>query len=95
VARKFLESFLAFRVPVGKAEPQIRFRLQKIDFDPIKKTRIHRFVETHSHPRYESGIQDFDMTILGESAEVVKDLLELVRTEDKKHFDFLVESISV
>lgn len=94
VARKFLESFLAFRVPLGSKEPNIYERLKRIEFDSIKKTRIHRFVETHSHPRYESGVQDFDMTILSETPEIVADLLLLVKTEDKKHFDFLVQSIS-
>lgn len=94
VARKFLESFLAFRVPLGSKEPNIYQRLNRIDFDSIKKTRIHRFVETHSHPRYESGVQDFDMTILSETPDIVADLLELVKKEDEKHFNLLVQSIS-
>jgi wobble nucleotide-excising tRNase len=94
VARKFLESFLAFRVPLGSKEPNIYQRLSRIEFDHIKKTRIHRFVETHSHPRYESGVQDFDMTILSETPDIVVDLLELVKKEDEKHFNLLVQSIS-
>ncbi|MFA4909787.1 MAG: AAA family ATPase [Desulfobacteria bacterium] len=99
IARKFLESFLAFRVPVlskkrNSKEPQIYHRLQLIkDFCPKKKERIRRFVETHSHPRYESGIQDFDMTILGETSDIVNDLMELVEREDLKHYNFLVESV--
>lgn len=95
IARKFLESFLAFRVPTigNKGEPYIYSRLEEIDFDGRKKSRILRFVDTHSHPRYESGVQDFDMTVLGEASSVTKDLLELVRKEDKKHYDFLVKSI--
>lgn len=94
IARKFLESFLAFRVPIGSKEPNIYKRLNHIEFDSKKKERIRRFVETHSHPRYESGIQDFDMTILGETTEILSDLLELVEAEDKKHFDFLVKSVA-
>lgn len=94
VARKFLESFLAFRVPLGSKEPNIYQRLNRIEFDSIKKTRILRFVETHSHPRYESGVQDFDMTILSETPDIVTDLLELVKKEDEKHFNLLVQSIS-
>ncbi|GIW68770.1 hypothetical protein D6792_03035 [Candidatus Parcubacteria bacterium] len=96
IARKFLESFLAFRVPVlangRQKEPNLYHRLEKIDFDKKKKERILRFIETHSHPRYESGVQDFDMTILGETKEIVNDLLALVEHEDKKHFEFLVKS---
>jgi wobble nucleotide-excising tRNase len=97
IARKFLESFLAFRVPTlgnKRTEPALFYRLDKIDFDSKKKVRIHRFVETHSHPRYESGVQDFDLTILGETSDILNDLLELVEHEDKKHYDFLVESIT-
>lgn len=94
IARKFLESFLAFRVPLGSKITNIHARLEHIIFDPIKKTRINRFVETHSHPRYESGIQDFDMTILSETSAIVSDLLELVKAEDEKHYNFLVKSIT-
>ncbi|MBD3328327.1 AAA family ATPase [Candidatus Peregrinibacteria bacterium] len=99
IARKFLESFLAFRVPVlskkNPKEPQIYQRLKLLtDFDEKKKERIRRFVETHSHPRYESGIQDFDMSILKETPDILNDIMELVRNEDKKHYDFLVESVT-
>ncbi|MGB2782584.1 MAG: AAA family ATPase, partial [Atribacterota bacterium] len=101
IARKFLESFLAFRVPVlskkrDSKEPQIYHRLECIkNYDEKKKDRIRRFVETHSHPRYESGVQDFDMTILGETPDILKDLVDLVKTEDEKHYKYLVESIKV
>jgi wobble nucleotide-excising tRNase len=99
VARKFLESFLAFRVPIAlgrrRTEPALFHRLEKIDFDPKKKERIRRFIDTHSHPRYESGVQDFDMTILGETPDILNDLLELVEHEDKKHYDFLVKSVTI
>jgi wobble nucleotide-excising tRNase len=98
IARKFLENFLAFRVPVAlgprRTEPVLFHRLEKIDFDSKKRERIRRFVDTHSHPRYESGVQDFDMTILGETKDILTDLLDLVEHEDKKHYDFLVESIT-
>lgn len=94
IARKFLESFLAFRVPLGFKVTNIYQRLKYIkNFDEKKKDRIRRFVETHSHPRYESGVQDFDMTILGETTSILKDLIDLVKTEDEKHYNHLVESI--
>lgn len=95
VARKFLESFLAFRVPLGNKEPSIYQRLSQIHFDSKKKERIRRFVDTHSHPRYENGVQDFDMTILGETPDILNDLLDLVEHEDKRHYDFLVKSVNI
>lgn len=94
VARKFLESFLAFRVPIGSKEPNIRERLGHIRFEETKKTRINRFVETHSHPRYEAGVQDFDMTIIGETPAIIADLLQMVQVEDRRHYDFLVQSLA-
>lgn len=95
IARKFLESFLAFRVPLGLKGPNIYERLKRIEnVDEKKKERIRRFVETHSHPRYESGVQDFDMTILGETPDILNDLMDLVRQEDEKHYNFLVESVT-
>lgn len=94
VARKFLESFLAFRVPLGTTVTNIHSRLEHVQFDSKKKERIRNFVDTHSHPRYESGVQDFDMSILTETPSIVSELMELVKTEDQKHYDFLVKSIS-
>lgn len=93
IARKFLESFLAFRVPITVGVTNIESRLSHIDFDSVKKTRINRFVQTHSHPRYESGIQDFDMSLLGEATDIINDLLIMVVNEDKKHYDHLVKSV--
>jgi len=49
-------------------------------------------ITQHSHPRYESGVQDFDMTILSETPDIVADLLELVKKEDEKHSNLLVQS---
>ncbi|MEK7550312.1 MAG: AAA family ATPase [Patescibacteria group bacterium] len=94
IARKFLESFLAFRIPLNLGVTDIHKRLEHIEFDSIKKTRIERFVQTHSHPRYESGVQDFDMTILSETRSIVNDLLELVKTEDERHYNFMLKSIT-
>jgi wobble nucleotide-excising tRNase len=92
-ARKFLESFLAFRVPITVGVTNIDARLAHIDFDSVRKTRINRFVQTHSHPRYEAGIQDFDMSLLAEASEVIADLLAMVKTEDEKHYNHLVKSV--
>ncbi|MFA5033204.1 MAG: AAA family ATPase [bacterium] len=91
IARKFLESFLAFRVPLNLDNTYEK--LKHIDFDSKKKERIINFVATYSHAKYESGVQDFDMTILGETPAIVDDLLKLVEKEDKKHYDFLLKSI--
>jgi len=35
------------------------------------------------------------MTILGETPDILKDLIDLVKTEDEKHYNYLVKSIKV
>ncbi len=84
IARRLLESFLAFRKPSksGKLHQQ----LDLIDFDVAKKTRILRFLHTHSHADQISD-PEHDPSILIETKQVLKDLLCLIQKEDGRHFD--------
>ena len=47
MARRLLEGFLAFRVPQVSGE--LWKKLKGLEFDEVRKTRILRFVNTHSH----------------------------------------------
>ncbi|TFE70582.1 hypothetical protein A7Q10_05740 [Methylacidiphilum caldifontis] len=58
---------------------------QSINFNDCKKTRILRFLHTHSHYG-EIGEPEHDLSILSEAQEVLKDLLDLMKSEDEKHF---------
>lgn len=58
-----------------------------------QRTKIIRFVDTHSHPSYEDGLLNMDMTILGETGSVLKDLLDLIKKVDKEHYSLLEQSI--
>lgn len=83
IARRLLESFLAFRYPSQTGE--LWQQLNNVSFDPVKKSRILRFLHTYSH---EGKISDpeHDMSILAETPQVLKNLLELLESEDPKHF---------
>lgn len=87
MARRLLETFLAFRRPQHAGE--LRQKLQGIDFDEAKKLRILRFLHTHSHS---DAIVDseHDPSVLGEAQAVLGNLLELIQREDPAHFDAMV-----
>lgn len=84
IARRLLESFLAFRQPSKSGE--LRQQLDLIDFDVAKKTRILRFLHTHSHAGQISD-PEHDPSILIETKHVLNDLLCLIQKDDDRHFD--------
>lgn len=87
MARRLLESFLAFRRPQHVGE--LRQKLHGINFDETKKLRILRFLHTHSHA---DAIVDpeHDPSALGEAKAVLTDLLALIQYEDAAHYDAMV-----
>lgn len=84
MARRLLEAFLAFRQP--KASGELWQQMQGIAFDAAKKQRILRFLHTYSH-NAGFGEPEHDPSLLAEAGEVLKDILELIKTQDKDHFD--------
>lgn len=84
IARRLLESFLAFRQPSKSGE--LRQQLDVIDFDVAKKTRILRFLHTHSHAGQISD-PEYDPSILIETKQVLNDLLCLIQKDDDRHFN--------
>jgi wobble nucleotide-excising tRNase len=87
MGRRLLESFLAFRrpdMPVGLGK-----KMDTIDFNAAKKTRILRFLNTHSHSDA-IGEPEHDPSILAEAGPVLKDLLKLIESQDKAHYDAMV-----
>jgi wobble nucleotide-excising tRNase len=91
MARRLLESFLAFRRPDMSGD--LWEKMGTIDFDKTKKTRILRFLHTHSH-RDTVGEPEHDLSILAEAGPVLKDLLELIESQDKDHYDAMVELVN-
>jgi wobble nucleotide-excising tRNase len=90
IARRLLESFLAFRQPSKSGE--LRQQLDLIDFDVAKKTRILRFLHTHSHAGQISD-PEHDPSILIETKQVLNDVLGLIQKDDSRHFDQMKELV--
>jgi len=90
LARRLLESFLAFRLPQISGE--LWAKLKRVQFDQTKKTRIIRFLHTYSHS---SAIAEpeHDLSLLSESHAILNDLLDLMRSEDEKHYSAIVELV--
>jgi len=88
MARRLLEAFLAFRQPHISGE--LWQKVQTVPFEEAKKYRILRFLHTHSHSSA-VGEQEHDPSLLAEAPAVLKDLLEFIETQDKAHFDAMVE----
>ena len=84
IARRLLESFLAFRQPSKSG--YLRQQLDVIAFDVAKKTRILRFLHTYSHAEQISD-PEHDPSILIETKQVLNDLLCLIQKDDDRHFD--------
>lgn len=87
MARRLLETFLAFRQPHIAGE--LRQKLQHTTFDETKKIRMLRFLHTHSHAD-EIGEPEHDPSGLGEAQAVLTDLLELLEQEDPAHYHGMV-----
>lgn len=91
MARRFLESFIAFRRPDKTGE--LWKKMEDIPFDEAKKMRILRFLNTYSH----SDALDepkHDPYLLSEANSVLKDLLDLVKDLDPEHYDSLVRLVN-
>ena len=91
IARRLLESFLAFRVPDVSGE--LFHKLDAIQFDTAKKTRILRFLNTYSHfdQVAEPG---HDASALSETPAILSDVLELIEATDRTHYDRMLAKVA-
>ena len=87
IARRMLEAFLAFRLP--RISGSLWHKLKEVPFDESKKLRILRFLNTHSHS-IAVGEPEHDLTALAEGSSVLKNLLEMIKSLDNKHYSDMV-----
>lgn len=90
IGRKFLETFLGFKVP---SRENLHQKMAYIDYDESKKTAILRFVQTHSHAERSDGVLNFDMTLSRGGQIAIQDLLGMVKAVDKTHYDTLAATV--
>ncbi|MGB4107405.1 MAG: AAA family ATPase [Alphaproteobacteria bacterium] len=91
VARRLLEAFLAFRLP--GAHDGLNEKLESLTFDTAKKTRIIRFLHVNSHDDHVSE-PEHDTSILSETPQILADVMELIESEDKKHYDEMMKLLA-
>ena len=90
IARRVLETFLAFRVP---HKSSLHSRMTVIACDETVKSRIYRFVNTHAHKDGVGDMED-DLTILSETQSVLKTIIDFMRIADAEHCDRMIECVS-
>jgi wobble nucleotide-excising tRNase len=84
IARRLLESFLAFRHP--DAFDNLWGALRGVTtLDEARKGRILNFVQTHSHGPG-MGQAEHDPSILGECKSILQEILNLIEAEDASHY---------
>ncbi len=84
VARRLLETFLAFRHP--KVFGGLWDALKEVTTsDELRKGRILNFVQTHSHGPG-PGKPEHDPSVLGESRAILQEILALIESEDCGHY---------
>ena len=91
MARRLLESFLAFRHP--DVDGGLWHKMNEVRFDETRKTRILRFVDTYSHADNIEG-PEHDLSLLSESRAVLIDLLSLIKAVDEAHFRAMLRSVA-
>lgn len=91
IARRLIETFLAYRFPDCGGDLIKRF--DRVDFDGAKKTRILRLLNTYSHS---GGISDpeHDPSVLAETQDVMKTILELMQAMDDGHYQGMLKLMS-
>jgi wobble nucleotide-excising tRNase len=93
IARRVVETFLAFRVPDRDGPNRLWSQMQTIPFDDARKSRIYRYLQTHAH-RDAIGDADEDLTLLGESRAVLNDILAFMRLGDADHVSRMIAKVT-
>ena len=88
MARRLLEMFLAFQQP--QVSGGLWNKMQHVEFDEVKKVRIMRFLDTHSHGDL-VGESGYDTSLLAETPSVLQDLLELIKAQAPEHYRAMEE----
>ena len=73
-------------------EGSLHARLEALVFDDVKKTRILRFVDTHSHAEQIGGGHD-EASALAEAPDVMRNLVELIEYSDHEHAERMRKAV--
>ena len=81
---------MAFRVP--QISGDLWSKLKHVKFDEVGKTRILRFVNTHSHNDI-IGEPEHDPSLLAEARPILQDILNLIKAADADHYNAMEELV--
>ena len=84
MARRLLDAFLAFRLP--DIHGTLGDRMDIIDFDEGRKRRMLAFANAYSH-NDAIAEQEHNAELLGETPEVLSDIMDLIKSVDSEHYD--------
>lgn len=91
IARRLLEAFLAFRIPDKPGE--LFQKLECVDYESAKKTRILRFLHTYSH--FDQVAEpDHDPSALSETPAILQEVLALIAHCDPGHYNAMAALVS-
>jgi len=90
MARRLLETFLAFRMP--QMAHELGQKMDEVEFDENKKIRIMRFVHTYSHSA-DMPEPEHDPSLLAEASSVLTDLMGLINKLDREHYSAMVKLV--
>ncbi len=92
IARKLLEAFFSFKFPRKRSDFSQWMEAGVGDVE--KRERIYRFINKYSHNKtIETGDLSID-NLLGESTNVINEILSILEELDKTHYAELVEIVS-
>jgi len=89
LSRKLLETFLNFKMPKGRHD--FRQLLETAIKDQSKLERVYRFINTYSHYTPMGASDGAIDSLVGETPDVVRDVLGVIRDYDEEHYKELVE----
>lgn len=89
VARRLLEAVFAFKSPGVSG---LQRQMEKAEYESAVKTRILRFLHVHSHSDRVGGVEH-DLFTLSEARSVMRDVLRLIASIDRKHYEGMVLAI--
>jgi wobble nucleotide-excising tRNase len=88
LARRLLETFMAFRYPADTGD--LYAKLEKVTLQEDRKVPILRFLNTFSHAKQITG-EEHDLSLLLETPQILKYILEFIRSEDLSHYTQMKE----
>jgi len=88
LSRRFIESLITFKYP--KKEKDIWSKFKKIEFDEVKKAKVYKFINLHSHNDKIESHEGFGDNLFAEGKPLVTTVMEFIRAIDEHHYDELI-----